>query len=274
MHTESRTKGIYRLLILDGHSSHATPEFDRYCTTNKIITLCMPPHTSHLLQPLDVSCFAPLKRSYGKEVQELVRCGIQHIDKEDFLAIYRTIRPTVFTKQNIESGFRATGLLPYEPQRVLSSLTVTKTLSPPGTSDGLQSEWTAETPHNTSELENQTRLVQELLQRSSQSPVNQAVTQIIKGCHMAMHQAVLLTKEVQELRTVNARRERKRQYRRRYLSYETSLQAQQGQFLLDRVENRQQEAGQGGQAVVRQRALPTCSRCGIKGHTVRTCLRI
>ena len=48
-HTESRTKGAYRLLILDGHSSHATPEFDQYCTANKIITLCMPTHTSHLL---------------------------------------------------------------------------------------------------------------------------------------------------------------------------------------------------------------------------------
>jgi hypothetical protein len=64
-HTEYRTKGTHRLLILDGHSSHSTPEFDRYCTTNKITTLCMPAHTSHLLQPLGVSCFSPLKRSYG-----------------------------------------------------------------------------------------------------------------------------------------------------------------------------------------------------------------
>ena len=48
-HTESRTKGAYRLLILDGYSSHATPEFDQFCAKNKIITLCMPLHTSHLL---------------------------------------------------------------------------------------------------------------------------------------------------------------------------------------------------------------------------------
>ncbi|USP76460.1 hypothetical protein yc1106_03734 [Curvularia clavata] len=27
-HTAARTAGVYRLLILDGHSSHATPEFD------------------------------------------------------------------------------------------------------------------------------------------------------------------------------------------------------------------------------------------------------
>jgi len=72
-HTESRTTGAYRLLILDGHSSHATPEFDQFCKDNKIITLCMPPHTSHLLQPLDVGCYSPLKVVYGHEVSELAR---------------------------------------------------------------------------------------------------------------------------------------------------------------------------------------------------------
>lgn len=84
-HTESRTKATYRLLILDGHGSHATPGFDQYCRINNIVTLYMPAHTSHLLQPLDVSCFSPLKRAYGQKVQELVRQGTHHIDKEDFL---------------------------------------------------------------------------------------------------------------------------------------------------------------------------------------------
>jgi hypothetical protein len=104
-HTASCTRGVYRLLILDGHSSHATLEFDQYCTANNIITLCMPPHTSHLLQPLDVGCFAPLKRAYGHEIQELARQGVYHVDKVDFLTIYTQIRPTVLTQQNIQAGF-------------------------------------------------------------------------------------------------------------------------------------------------------------------------
>ena len=57
-YTASRTTGGYRLLILDGHGSHATAGFDRFCMEKKIIPLYMPPHSSHLLQPLDVSCFA------------------------------------------------------------------------------------------------------------------------------------------------------------------------------------------------------------------------
>jgi hypothetical protein len=84
-HTKSVTRGVYRLLILDGHDSHATPEFDQFCKDNKIITLCMPPHTSHLLQPLDVGCYSPLKVLYGHEVAELARQGVFHVDKLDFL---------------------------------------------------------------------------------------------------------------------------------------------------------------------------------------------
>lgn len=72
-HSRSRTKGKYRLLILDGHESHSSVEFDQYCKEHDIITLCMPPHSSHLLQPLDVGCFGPLKRAYGKEIEEFVR---------------------------------------------------------------------------------------------------------------------------------------------------------------------------------------------------------
>ena len=113
--TQSRTKGAYRLLILDGHGSHATPEFDQFCTENKIITHCMPAHTSHLLQPLNVSCYSPLKLAYGQEVLNLARQGIHHIDKEEFLYIYKKVRLSVFSNQNIRSGFLATGLLPYDP---------------------------------------------------------------------------------------------------------------------------------------------------------------
>jgi hypothetical protein len=47
--TSSRIKGVYRLLILDGHGSHLTPRFDEICEENKIILIYMPPHSSYLL---------------------------------------------------------------------------------------------------------------------------------------------------------------------------------------------------------------------------------
>lgn len=44
----------------------------------------MPAHSSRLLQPLDVGCFAVLKRAYGQFVRDLMRIGVNHIDKLDF----------------------------------------------------------------------------------------------------------------------------------------------------------------------------------------------
>ncbi len=85
MHTKDRTTGVYRLLIFDGHESHNSLQFKLYCEENKIITLCMPPHSSHLLQPLDVGCFAPLKKAYGHQIQSLMRNYIHHITKLEFI---------------------------------------------------------------------------------------------------------------------------------------------------------------------------------------------
>jgi hypothetical protein len=61
-HTKTRKVGVYRLLILDGHESHLNQDVKDYCLEHKILTLCMPPHSSHVLQPLDVVCFSLLKR--------------------------------------------------------------------------------------------------------------------------------------------------------------------------------------------------------------------
>ena len=72
-HTKTRVVGARRLLVLDGHGSHHSLEFQELCKENNIYTLCMPPHSSHLLQPLDVGCFSPLKRAYSREVESLIR---------------------------------------------------------------------------------------------------------------------------------------------------------------------------------------------------------
>jgi len=128
----SRISRAYYLLILNGHGSYAIPKFNQYCAENKIITLCMPTHTLHLLQPLDVGCFSSLKVAYGRKIGELARQGIFHINKEEFFYVYLRVRVAAISEQNIQSGFRATGLIPYDPQRVLTSLTIIRTPSPPG----------------------------------------------------------------------------------------------------------------------------------------------
>jgi hypothetical protein len=57
----------------------------------------MPSHLSHLLQPLDVGCFGPLKQAYGGLVKVKMRLGFYYINKHDFLQAYPKARDKVFT---------------------------------------------------------------------------------------------------------------------------------------------------------------------------------
>ena len=159
--TNGYTKGTYRLLILDGHGSHLTPQFDQMCNQNNIVPICMPAHSSHLLQPLDVGCFAVLKRTYGRLVEEKMRQRINHIDKLDFLSAYPQARKEAFKMDNIKNGFMATGLVPYDPERVLTQLNIyPKTPTPPG-SQSTNSD--PKTPHNLKQLKKQEFTVKKLL---------------------------------------------------------------------------------------------------------------
>ena len=47
------------LLLLDGHSSHYQPGFVKQAAEEQVIVFCLPPHTTHLTQPLDKGCFGP-----------------------------------------------------------------------------------------------------------------------------------------------------------------------------------------------------------------------
>jgi hypothetical protein len=119
--TNGRNRGVYRLLILDGHGSHPTPEFDLFYKEHNIISLCMPPHSSHLLQPPNVSCFGVVKRLYGRQIKGLIRTGI-YIQKSDFLLAYTMARTEALSSNTIRSSFAVTGIHPYDPERVLSNL--------------------------------------------------------------------------------------------------------------------------------------------------------
>jgi hypothetical protein len=118
-HTRARQVGGYRLLILDGHESHQSQDFKDYCLENNILTLCMPAHLSHILQPLDVVCFAPLKLKYSQCVWDLARRRVFHINKEGFLPAFRDAFFDVFTAENCKKAFKAAGLVPLNPAEVL-----------------------------------------------------------------------------------------------------------------------------------------------------------
>lgn len=219
-HIAHRTKGVYRLLILNSHGSYVTLEFDLFCKEHLIITLYIPPHSSHLLQPLNIGCFLVLKRSYGRQIKGYMRNGVNHINKQDFLEAYYTARTETINPVNIHSSFTATGLVPYDPERVLLKLhTQLRTPTPPLAIAIGQEDWVPETPHNIAELELQSKAIQGYIRRRTKSPLSPtdlALNQLVKGCQIAINSAVLLAEENRQLRAENERQKRKRAKKRSY----------------------------------------------------------
>ena len=115
--------GEYRMLIMDGHGSYIYSEFADRCEQLKIIPFLLIPHTTHICQPLDVVCFQPLKHYHGQAIDRAVRdYGDMTFNKVEFLATFQDVRKQAFTSSTIISSFRATGLIPYDPDRVLDKI--------------------------------------------------------------------------------------------------------------------------------------------------------
>jgi hypothetical protein len=188
----------------------------------------MPSHSSDKLQPLDVACFAPLKEAYGAAVMRSIQNGIHHIDKENFLDLYKESRKALSSK-NIRSGFEASGLVPLNPQRVLDKLTI-KNITPPNTAHGPpEGEWIAKTPYTSTEVQKQMELIKQLVNRNSQSPLTEAIHQLAKAAETTMHEVVLLQHQVIELHAANKRQKRKRAAPRSYIATGGVLTGSKGQ---------------------------------------------
>jgi DDE superfamily endonuclease len=280
-HTIRRTKGQYRLLILDGHESHHSGEFEEYCKQNSIITACMPAHSSHILQPLDVGCFSPLKASYGKQVEGTMRLGINHVDKEEFLMLYVRAHAEAMTKQNIQSGFAAAGLVPFNPQRVLSTLDpVVRTPSPTRSAESI---WESKTPQTVIEVKRQAQHIQEqrrIRTNTSNSPTDSAFKQLLKGFEIAVHERALFQAEAAALREANQKQQRKRKQRRTRVADGGTLTVREAQDILQQREVASQirnevrtTADQTSDKPPRKRARGQCSLCRSSEHNARTCSR-
>ncbi|KAL1963753.1 hypothetical protein VTN77DRAFT_7819 [Rasamsonia byssochlamydoides] len=175
----------------------------------------MPAHSSHLLQPLNVSIFAPLKDGYGGLVEQQMQYGFNHIEKLDFLEAYPIARIMAFKAQTIQNGFAATGIHPFNPERVIQKLHVQlKMPIPPGSrSSNSHSSWSLQTPHNPRQLQRQATAVKKLIEQGHISPssrFDEAFNQITKACESTMIQAAIM-KEYQDLLAAHEKEKQKHQ---------------------------------------------------------------
>jgi len=122
---KARNGRDYRLLITDGHSSHVNMDFLEWCEQHRIIVAVFPPHSTHRLQPLDVSLFSPLSTAYSNQlIQWTAKTqGLISLSKREFWNLFWNAFETSFSPENIASGWKRTGLMPFDPEVVLSQIT-------------------------------------------------------------------------------------------------------------------------------------------------------
>ena len=92
LETKHRPCNDYQTLIVDGHVSYILTKFIQFAREHKIMCLCLPAHSTHLLQPLNVGVFGPLKQNYKTLLAEKTRFTTYNIDKADFISLIQKAR--------------------------------------------------------------------------------------------------------------------------------------------------------------------------------------
>ena len=92
---------------------------------HNILVLLLPPHSSHLIQPLDVGIFSPLKWRMSEELDKILRYGFSNIKKFEWANCYRIARPDAMKPSNIKSAWSGAGLIPFNPRKVIRCIRAT-----------------------------------------------------------------------------------------------------------------------------------------------------
>lgn len=106
------------LFFLDGHKSHLTLHLSNFCTENGIEVIALNPNSTHILQPMDLAVFRPLKASWREAVKtwKMQNLG-QVLKKHHFAPVLKTAIEKI-TTETVKNGFRAGGLYPFGPEYV------------------------------------------------------------------------------------------------------------------------------------------------------------
>lgn len=124
------------LLILDGHKSHTKNLYViEQARKNHVTLLCLPPHTSHKLQPLDVGVMYPLSRYLDLALEHWLNnnpgrvVSVFQISRLFCKAYLKGCTP-----ENAINGFRKAGVVPFDkdifPEIDFSAAAVSDEISP------------------------------------------------------------------------------------------------------------------------------------------------
>ena len=119
----SKEKSAAPILILyDGHKSHISLTLTECAKQYNVVLFVLPPHTSHITQPLDVAVFGPFKSMYNSECQAYMKRnpGLS-VTKYEGAQLTSIPYLRAFSAENLISAFRKTGIHPFNNKVITDS---------------------------------------------------------------------------------------------------------------------------------------------------------
>nr|CAI5818621.1 unnamed protein product [Callosobruchus analis]CAI5818750.1 unnamed protein product [Callosobruchus analis] len=106
-----------------------TLPLSQFCQDHGIILYTLPPSSTHIIQPADVSVFKPLKHEWKKRKwQSKPENTNAVVTKINFCSIFQEALEAINMVDCIKNGFRSCGLFPFEPNNIEYTKCVKNTL--------------------------------------------------------------------------------------------------------------------------------------------------
>ena len=119
------------VVIMDNNTSHLSIELIDYAKSENIELPCLPSHSTHLLQPLDVGFFHMFKTNVSNMVTSLGYTGLKTIPRLKFPKLLQLALNKKIAGSSISAAFSAVGIYPQDTSKVRLSETVTRTNKKP-----------------------------------------------------------------------------------------------------------------------------------------------
>lgn len=126
-HIKTLPKEQVKVLIGDNLAAHLSPYVLAMCELHNVRFCFLPENSTHLLQPLDVTVFAPMKRKWREVLSWWKEECMRHnrnfatLPKKEFPALLKKLMEKDYS-ESIKSGFACCGIFPFSLERALSKM--------------------------------------------------------------------------------------------------------------------------------------------------------
>jgi hypothetical protein len=109
--------------------------------------------------------FWAAEKAYGREIEHLIRSSITHLPKTEFFPAFYAAFQATMTEKNTKGGFKGAGLVPFDPESIVSKFNVQLQTPTPGEQEAGQAQsWTSKTPKTIIEAELQSEYLERELE--------------------------------------------------------------------------------------------------------------